>query len=133
DLLLLPDRLALGAFRDAGVSGVALGADLDRDVGMRDEVVEPVGRRRRAALRREDRDGVVGETLVGERIDALGAGLRTGVMEEQKRAPLEVPADPPVVGAELLDDLLIPVGHAVTVAAGVSSASRLFFQAYRAR
>jgi hypothetical protein len=32
-------------------------------------------------------------------------------MQEEKRSPFEPPAHSPVIGAELVDDLLIPVSH----------------------
>ena len=49
-----PEVVALGAARDAGAHRDRLDADLDRGLGVRDEVVVPVGVRRRAAFRRED-------------------------------------------------------------------------------
>src|SRR5262249_5096623 len=101
-----------------------LRADLDRHVRVGDEVVEPVGIRRRAALRGEDRDGVGRQALVGDRVDALGAGFRALVMEEEKRSDLEVAPDASLVRPELVDHLLIPVRHLLaTIPAANQSAS----------
>jgi len=56
-------------------------------------------------------DGVIGEALVGDRVDPLSARLRAAMMQQEERSTLEVAAYSPAIGAELVDDLLIPVGH----------------------
>ena len=100
------------AHRDA-----LLVAELDRDVGVRLEVVVPVRVVGRARLRREDEDAVALE-LAHQRRDALGAGLRTEVVDQHHRRALEGAPDLAAVRSELCDDLRVPVvvvGHGVSV------------------
>src|SRR5579884_571009 len=110
-LLALPDRRPLRCTGDARAHANCGGTDLDRHVRVREQVVEPVRVLRRAAGGREDRDRIVVQALVDERIDALDGALRAAVVQEQEPV-VEPVADAPAVRAELLDDLLVPVRHA---------------------
>src|SRR5262245_33488957 len=110
-LLPLPDRVPFPAHRDPRPRRKRLGAELDGHVGMGDDVVVPVRVGRGTALGGKDGDGVLGDGLVRDRVDPLGARLRAAVMQQEERSTREVAAHPPGVAAELVDDLLIPVGH----------------------
>src|SRR5581483_8719137 len=107
-LLPLPDPVPLLALGDASAHIEGVGADLDGDVRVCLDVVEPVGVRRGAALGREDSEAVA-HLLVGQRIDPLLAALRATRMEEQQSPTLERPTDLAGIGPELGDDLGVPV------------------------
>ena len=92
----------------AGTHRQRLRTDLDRGVGVSLEVVVPGGVGRRACLGGEYHVAPA-VLLVGNRIDALHAGLGAGVMQQQDRHTLEVAADASAVGAELVDDLCVEV------------------------
>src|SRR5262249_23511661 len=94
--------------RLVGAHRHGLRADLDGHVGVRDEVVVPVGVGGRAGLRREDHE-LLSIAEVGERVDALLPGLATGRVEQEYLLTLERSAELPGVGAELLDDHRVPV------------------------
>src|SRR6187431_787281 len=111
--LLLEDAVALVALRHAGAHRKAIGADLDFGVRVRHKVVIPIRVLRIAALRGKHGDGVVVELLVGERVHTLDASLCSAVVKQQESPALEGAADAPSVGAELVDDCLVPVTHAV--------------------
>src|SRR5690349_20219738 len=63
---------------------LAAGADLDRDVGVGDEVVEPGGVARMSALG-GDEHVVLAVLEIGERSGALGVALGADVVEQQRR------------------------------------------------
>src|SRR5688572_6619728 len=73
-LLLRPDLLAFVALRDASSDTPRLVADLDRRLGVGDEVEVPGGMRRGAGLRREDHD-LLATWRVHERVDPLRTRL----------------------------------------------------------
>src|SRR6058998_203524 len=108
-LLLLPDPVALVSLRHPCPGPDGLLADLDRHVGIGDQVVVPVGIRRGPALGGEDRVPSV-ELLVRERVHTLGAGLRPAVVQQQEGHGAEA-RHPAAVLAELLDDALVPILH----------------------
>src|SRR4051794_24930769 len=114
-LLRSPDPLALVLVRHPRPHVSLLRAELDLRVGIRNDVVVPVGVRRRTALRGEHGDRAVAEVLVHQRVDAFGAGLRPLVVQKDHRRPLEHAADLPAVRAELLDDLLVEILHVTHV------------------
>src|SRR4029453_18152425 len=62
--------------------------------------------------------------LVDERVDPLLAGLGAGGVEDQHGRTREVPAHLAGVGAELLDDRRVPVGHAAEPTDGPMSSRR---------
>src|SRR5690606_36566 len=115
----LPELVALGPGELLGDRGVALGADLDLDLRVGLEVEVPGRVLRRAAVRRDDHGALVVLGEVDQRRDALGAGPRADVVDEDHGYALEHAADAAGVGAELRDDLLVPVAHfSLTTAAG---------------
>jgi len=78
------------------------------------EVVVPAWMIRVAAVGGEDGIAAV-EREVHQRIHALGSTPRAPAVEQEERSALEMAANPSVVGAELVDDLLVPLalrGHA---------------------
>jgi hypothetical protein len=84
-----------------------LGADLDVRGRRRDQVEVPVRVGVGAALGREDQVAVaVG--VVGERVEELLAAASALGVEQQDRGVGELAAELAAVGAELLDDLLVP-------------------------
>jgi hypothetical protein len=120
-LLALPDLLALGGARDTCGDLLDVVADLDARFGMGEQVVEPVGVGWRAALRREHRVGVA-DSLVHHRVDAFLAAAGAGRVKQQERRSLEVAANAPGVGTELLDDRRVPVrsvGHRGLLHSGI--------------
>src|SRR5207253_806291 len=81
---LRPQALALLGTGDAGMYLPAAGADLDRRVGVRHQVVKPGGVLRIAALR-GDQDHVLAVARVDERARAPGSALGADVVDEQHR------------------------------------------------
>ena len=78
------EALAFLAHRLAGDHIDLVGPHLDTDVGVGLEVVVPVGIRGRSRLRgKYDVASVI--ALIGERVDAAPAGLRTDVVEQEQR------------------------------------------------
>ena len=96
-----------GEFADGG--GEGLGAVLDGDLGMRLEVVVPVGVRRRATLRREDVEVVTFDQCDERRLAQL-PGLSADGVEDDERGVAEL-RGLAAVGAELRDDLGVPIVH----------------------
>src|SRR5690606_22252567 len=112
-LLDLPDGVAgvalehLGGDRQAVDAGPA--GDLDGGVGVGHEVVVPVGVVRGAGLGGEHGVAAV-DRLVHHRRESLLARRGARAVQDQHRGALEVAADVAAVGAELVDDLGVPVG-----------------------
>lgn len=77
-----PEPLALLGGRDASLNVANLGADLDRRVGIRHQVVEPGGVGRLARLG-GDHDDRVAVLVVHQRRAASGTALGAGVVEHE--------------------------------------------------
>src|SRR5918999_5617444 len=107
-LLAGPDPVTLLALSDPGALLDGVRADLDGHHRVGLEVVEPVGVGVGAALGSEDGD-VVAHWLVRHRVDPLLAGLGAARVEEEHVRAFERSSEFALVGAELVDDLGIPV------------------------
>jgi hypothetical protein len=119
-LLPGPDRLAFLPIGDVRPNVNGLRPDLDRDGGVRDEVMEPIRVGVCATLGRKDRPSALTESLAGQRIDSLDTGPGATVMKKQQGMALERPAHAALIGPELFDDLVVPVSHGYNNAASVA-------------
>jgi len=104
-----PCRITLVIFELDRMDGYgAVVGRLDRCIRLSEKIVIPGWIVGSAALRRSDKPSVRILADMHDRGDALLAGLGSHVMEKDKGATERCGRHGPAIGAELVDDLLIP-------------------------